>query len=80
MTTAMPGLDPPQSYEFRIKGHLDNRWANWFEGLTLTRETDGTTTLRGTVIDQAALHGVLHKLRDLGMTLISMQTVSDSEP
>lgn len=70
---------PPQTYEFQIKGHLDNRWANWFEGLTLTRETDGTTTLRGAVIDQAALHGVLHKLHDLGMTLISMHAQDDSE-
>lgn len=53
--------------------------ANGFEGLTLTGETDGTTMRRGTVIDQAALHGVLHKLRDLGRTLISIQAVGDSE-
>jgi hypothetical protein len=59
-------------YELRIEGHLDERWSTWFGGLTLIREDDGTTTLRGPVTDQAALHGLLTKVRDLGATLISV--------
>ena len=61
-----------ESYEIRVKGHLDVRWADWFDGLTLTRESDGTTVLRGSVVDQAALHGVLGKVRDLGLPLIAV--------
>lgn len=68
----------PARYEFRIQGRLEPRWASWFEGLALSHEDDGTTTLRGTVIDQAALHGVLERVRDLGMTLISMRTLDGS--
>ena len=60
------------SYEIRLKGHLNARWADWFDGLTLTRESDGTTVLRGSVVDQAALHGVLSKVRDLGLPLIAV--------
>jgi hypothetical protein len=60
------------SYEIRLKGHLDARWADWFDGLTLTRESDGTTVLRGSVVDQAALHGLLGKVRDLGLPLIAV--------
>ncbi len=63
-------------YEIKIKGHLDNRWTDWFEGLTFTHESDGTTTLHGPVIDQAALHGILNGIRDLGLSLISVQRVS----
>jgi hypothetical protein len=59
-------------YEIRIKGHLDIRWANWFEGLTITLEEDGDTLLTGPVIDQAALHGLLKKVRDLGLPLVSV--------
>jgi hypothetical protein len=62
----------PGLYEIRIKGHLDDRWADWFEGLSLCQESDATTTLSGTVLDQAALHGLLRKVRDLGMPLISV--------
>jgi hypothetical protein len=62
----------PGRYEIRVGGHLDDRWAVWFDGLTLTHESDGTTTLCGPVIDQAALHGLLGTVRDLGMTLISV--------
>ncbi|MNV79528.1 hypothetical protein D3C71_1730850 [compost metagenome] len=59
-------------YEIRLKGHLDVRWANWFEELNLTCENDGTTVLTGPVVDQAALHGLLRKVRDLGLPLISV--------
>jgi hypothetical protein len=59
-------------YELRVKGHLGARWADWFDGLALTHEADGSTAIRGTVIDQAALHGLLQKLRDLGLPLISV--------
>jgi hypothetical protein len=60
------------SYEIRLKGHLNARWADWFDGLTLTQESDGTTVLRGSVVDQAALHGLLGKVRDLGLPLIAV--------
>jgi len=59
-------------YEIRIDGHLGTRWATWFDGLSITTANDGTTVLRGSVIDQAALHGLLQKLRDVGIPLISL--------
>ena len=65
----------PARYELRVDGHLDDHWAGWFEDLTLTHETDGTTTLRALVPDQAALHGLLAKVRDIGATLISVEVV-----
>jgi len=61
------------SYEIRLKGHLNARWADWFDGLTLTRESDGTTLLSGPIVDQAALHGLLGKVRDLGLPLIAVR-------
>ena len=67
----------PGFYEIRLKGHLDVRWAAWFEGLTITLEDNGDTPLTGPVVDQAALHGLLKKVRDLGMPLVS---VSPLEP
>ena len=69
-----PKADPgqPMVYQIRIKGHLGHQWAAWFEGLTITLEEDGNTLLTGPVIDQAALHGLLKKVRDLGMPLVSV--------
>jgi hypothetical protein len=59
-------------YQIRIKGHLGVEWADWFEGLTVTLEDNGDTLLTGPVIDQAALHGLLKKVRDLGLPLVSV--------
>jgi GTPase len=67
------GKDAPAHYEVRIQGHLDDSWSTWFSEMTLSREDDGTTTMRGAVIDQAALHGLLAKVRDLGAVLISVR-------
>ncbi|TGN65365.1 hypothetical protein EXE59_16400 [Nocardioides eburneiflavus] len=69
----------PIRYEIRILGHLDAYWSNWFTGLTLTQEEDGTTSLRGAVADQAELHGLLAKIRDLGATLLSVTPVDTTE-
>lgn len=68
---------PPDSqwYEIRLQGHLEPRWATWFDGMTLTTEPDGSTALRGPVVDQSALHGVLARLRDLGVPLISLSQI-----
>ena len=65
-------LNEGGSYEIRLKGHLEPRWADWFDGLTLTQESDGTTVLSGSVVDQAALHGLIGKVRDLGLPLIAV--------
>lgn len=60
-------------YEIRLKGHLDSRWAGWFGGLTITLEENGDTLLTGPVVDQAALFGLLRKVRDVGLTLLSVR-------
>jgi hypothetical protein len=71
--------DAPQRVELRIAGHLDPRWASWFDGLTITHDDDGTATLRGVVVDQSELHGLLGKVRDIGATLVSVTaTAADS--
>jgi len=69
----------PGLYEIRIKGHLASRWADWFEGLTITLEEDGVTLLTGPVVDQAALHGLLRKVRDLGVPLLSVNRVEPGQ-
>jgi hypothetical protein len=63
-------------YEIRLQGRLDPRWASWFDGMTLTTSTDGTTVLHGPLVDQAALHGLLQKLRDIGLPLLSVAQVN----
>ena len=72
-----PHDDPqrPGRYEIRLRGRLDARWAAWFDGMTITYECDGTTRLRGPVADQAALHGLLQRVRDLGLPLLSVARV-----
>ena len=62
-------------YEIRLKGHLDQHWSAWLEGLTITYDSDDNTVLRGPLLDQAALHGVLIKIRDLGVLLLSVNRV-----
>ena len=71
--------DEPGLYEIRIKGHLADRWANWFEGLTITLQEDGVTLLTGPVVDDAALHGLLRKVRDLGMPLLAVNHVESDQ-
>ena len=66
-------------YEIRLKGHLDDKWADWFDGLTITRADNGETLLRGPVVDQAALHGVLRKVRDLGLPLVSVNQIDPKQ-
>ena len=70
----------PGRYEIRLEGHLEARWSAWFDGLTVTRDSDGTTLIHGLVADQAALHGLLQKTRDLGLPLISVNYVEPGHP
>jgi len=74
--------DHPEAgrYEIRLKGHLDARWAAWFDGLGLRLERDGTTVLHGPIADQAALHGVLQKVRDVGLPLVSVTRLDAGLP
>lgn len=76
-----PTTDPgqPMVYQIRLKGHLGRAWTDWFGGLTIRLEEDGDTLLTGPVVDQAALHGLLRKVRDLGMPLVSVNQVQISE-
>ena len=71
--------DQPVIYQIRLKGHLGHHWTNWFDGLTITLEDNGETLLTGSVTDQAALHGLLKKVRDLGMPLLSVSPVSPGQ-
>jgi hypothetical protein len=71
------GLDRSESgrYEVRLTGQLDAHWTAWFDGLTVSYENDGTTVISGQIVDQAALHGLLQRVRDLGLPLISVRKV-----
>jgi len=77
-----PKTDPgqPNVYQIRIKGHLSDQWTGWFEGLTITLEENGDTLLTGPVVDQAALFGLLKKVRDVGIPLISINRVEPGKP
>jgi hypothetical protein len=66
---------PPTLYRLRVKGHLRPEWSEWFDGMTLTPEANGDTTISGPVVDQPALHALLVKVRDLGLTLISVVSI-----
>ena len=66
----------PGRYEIRLTGHLDPRWAGWFDGMAVSNDDDGTTVIRGYVVDQSALHGLLHKVRDIGLPLVSVVRVA----
>ena len=70
----------PSRYEIRIKGHLSPRWATRFDGMTLTALADGTTVIEGSIVDQAALHGLLNRLGDLGLPLLSIAQVDPATP
>ena len=80
--TRQPDLGPPSPsrYEIRMGGHLQPRWAAWFDGMTLSRADDGTTVLTGPVVDQASLHGLLRKVRDLGLPLVSVTQLDADQP
>jgi hypothetical protein len=70
----------PGSYEIRVKGHLDSRWGLWLDGMGLTHASDGTTLIHGPVVDQAALHGLLQRIRDTGLPLVSVSQVEPDQP
>jgi hypothetical protein len=74
----MSGIEV-QTYEFRVGGHLDDRWSASFGELTIARDDDGTCTLTGSVVDQSQLHGILARLRDIGATLVSLRRLDDVE-
>ena len=77
-----PRDDRPEDgrYEIRLRGHLETRWAAWFGEMTLSHERDGSTVLSGPVVDQAALHGLLQKVRDIGLPLVSVTCVEPHDP
>jgi hypothetical protein len=75
-----PSRHEPGRYEIRLQGHVDDRWAVWFDGLILRRDIDGTTVISGPIADQAALHGLLQRIRDTGMPLVSVTCVEPDPP
>ncbi len=76
-----PKTDPSQPivYQIKLKGHLGSQWTDWFDGLTITLEDNGDTLIAGPMVDQAALHGLLKKVRDLGAPLVSVNSVEPSQ-
>jgi hypothetical protein len=68
----------PNVYQIRIKGHLGGEWQDWFEGLAITQEENGETVLTGPIVDQSALHGLLKRVRDLGMPLLAVNCLSEA--
>jgi hypothetical protein len=71
-------FDEQSIYQIRVKGSLDQKWSDWFDGFTMTPQADGTTLLTGPVADQAALHGLLAKIRDMGLPLLFVKRVEDN--
>ena len=78
--TPTPDRSEAGDYEIRLTGHLDARWADWFDGLAVRREVGGTTVISGRIADQAALHGVIERVRDLGLPLVSVMRVEGTRP
>ena len=72
-------LHDPGLYEIRVRGHLDSRWGLWFDGMGLSQQGDGSTLIHGPVVDQAALYGLLHKMRDAGLPLLSVRQVDPDQ-
>jgi hypothetical protein len=72
-------MGTPENYEIRVEGHLGNSWSSWFEGLVIRHEDNGETVLSGPIVDQAALHGMLMRIRDLGLPLISVTRVGQTD-
>jgi hypothetical protein len=79
-TPSADGRQDPPRYEIRVQGHLGQRWVAWFDGLTLTNDNDGTTAIVGPVADQAALHGLLQRVRDVGLPLIAVTPLDPHQP
>jgi hypothetical protein len=77
--TSITGFNESPTYQVRLKGHLGADWAEWFGGLTLTLDENGETLLTGPALDQAALHGLLKKVRDLGLTLVSVNPINETQ-
>ena len=73
------GLAMVETYRILVRGHLEDRWSDWLEGLAVQRQEDGTTLLVGPVVDQAALHGIIIRIRDLGLPLLSVSRVVESD-
>jgi hypothetical protein len=77
----LPNGNPDEGrYEIRLAGHLAAHWSQWFDGLTVSHDGDGTTVISGPVADQAALHGLLHRVRDLGLPLVSVTRLEPGQP
>ena len=78
--TSTPDAREAGRYEIRLTGHLDARWTAWFDGLTVRHDSDGSTVISGPIADQAALHGVLQRVRDLGLPLVSVTRIDPTRP